>query len=140
MQEMATRGDVTIRIDRELRARARDLDINLSRLCEDALGDEIQRRETLAATLSGGMEQVRLDLQDEDGRDYVGKFTGKLLGEGHEVQIYLGDDERVIAYDQEKASWYELTDRDSLEDWLPHDPDVLFEVLYALGETPTREI
>ena len=42
---MATRDDVTVQIDAEFRAKARELEINMSRLLEDELRAEIERRE-----------------------------------------------------------------------------------------------
>ena len=49
MEAMATRDDVTVRIDTKRRAKARDMGINLSRLLEDPLRDEILRREAREA-------------------------------------------------------------------------------------------
>jgi post-segregation antitoxin (ccd killing protein) len=138
MMMMATRDDVTVRIDVELRAKAKELDINLSRLLEDALRDEVERRETIAQTLEG-KQQIRLKLEDDEGRPYVGKLTGTLLGEGHSVQAFLADDERLIVYEEDKGRYHEV-DPAELEDWFPHDPGVLAEVMHAIGETPEIEL
>lgn len=137
---MATRDDVTVRIDTELRAKARELEINLSRLLEDALRDEVDRREARAARAADASEEIRLYLEDKDGRTYVGTFTGTELGEGHGVWAYLVDDERLIVYDADKRQYRELDDASELAAWFPHDPDVVIEVMHALGETPEVEL
>jgi hypothetical protein len=138
---MATRDDVTVRIDIELRAKAKELDINMSRLFEDALGDEIERREAIVRTL-GSTEEIRLDLEDQDGRPYVGRFTGAFLGEGHRVQVFLHEDGRLIVYDEDKRQeWSVLEDpQKALEDWFPHDPGVVAEAMHAIGETPEIDL
>jgi post-segregation antitoxin (ccd killing protein) len=136
---MPARDDVTVRLDVGLREKARELDINLSRLLEETLREEVERRETIAETLEGS-EAIRLNLEDEEGRRYVGKFTGKELGAGDDVVIYLADDERIIAYDLAKREYSVIDDLGDLENWLPRDPGVLAEVLHALGEAPELDI
>jgi Post-segregation antitoxin CcdA len=142
MELMATRDDVTVRIDTELRAKARELEINMSRLFEGALRDEVFRLETRAELIAAkGSEQIKLDLEDDEDRPYVGTFTGKLLGENDDVSVYLADDNRLIVYDANRRDWHVLGERnDDLTDWFPHDPGVVAEVLHALGETPEIEI
>lgn len=140
---MATRDDVTVRLDTELRAKAspEGLNINMSRLFEDALREEIRRLETIQETLSDGLEDVRLDLEDADGRGYVGRFRGKRLGETDHVEVFLAEDERLIVYDLDKRDWCDLAQSEtSIYDWLPDDSGVLAEVLHALGETPEIDI
>ena len=140
---MATRDDVTVRIDTEMRAKARELEINLSRLLEEKLAEEIARREAVAQTLEGAAE-IRLDLEDSDGRGYVGKFTGTFLGEGHDVTAYLTDDGRVIFHETDKERFTEVdqdtVDSEMVTGWFPHDFEVATEILYALGQTPEIEI
>src|SRR4051794_18863477 len=125
MEAMATRDDATGRIDTELRANAREREINMSRLFVDALAAQTKRRETVAQTLEGS-EEIRLTLEDDEGRSYIGTFTGKFLGEGHGVEAYLADDERLIVYDQEKSQFFE--NPDDLAAWFPHDPGVYAEI------------
>jgi post-segregation antitoxin (ccd killing protein) len=137
MEVMSIRDDVTVRIDTELRAKARELEINMSRLLEDELRTEIARREAVAETREGS-EEIRLELEDSEGRRYVGKFTGKFLGEGHGVEAYLADDERLIIYDTDKREFWE--NPDDLASWFPNDPGVYAEIMHALGEPPEIEI
>jgi Post-segregation antitoxin CcdA len=130
-----TRADVTVRLDTRLRARATELEINLSRLLEDGLRYEVERRQTIAKMLKDAGE-IRLNLEDESGRPYIGRLRGRFLGEARGVEVYLADDERVIAYDGQRSSYTEVQDLSDLEGWFPHDPDVYADVMYALGETP----
>jgi post-segregation antitoxin (ccd killing protein) len=135
------RSDVTLRIDTGLRARARELDINISRFLEATLRDEVERREMrAAAAVAGESEDIRLDLVDSEDRTYVGKFRGRLLGEAREVAVYLADDERVIVHDVDRRTYSEVDDLSELESWFPHDFDVYVDVMHALGETPEVEI
>jgi hypothetical protein len=132
---MATRDDVTVRIDTELRDKARGLEINMSRLLEGALRDEIVRRETMAATLEDA-QVYKLDL----GEDGIGRLTGVLLGEARGIEVYLTDDERVIVYESEAQRYSEVDDYSDFEDWFSHDRDVYVQVMDALGETPEFDI
>jgi post-segregation antitoxin (ccd killing protein) len=138
MEIMATRDDVTVRVDTELRAKARDLGINLSRLLEDTLRDEIERLEARTAAAADATEEIRIDLEDREGRRYVGRFTGKLLGEARGTYAYLLDDERVIVYDVDRLQYWE--NPTPLEDWFPHDPEVYIEILHGLGEKPEVDL
>ena len=140
METMATRDDVTVRIDTGLRAKARELDINMSRLFEDALGEEIERVGMRAWATSEAKYEIRLDLEDQEGRAYVGKFTGKLLGETDRVSVYLTDDSRLIVYDTEKLRHWDDVDVGDLQDWFPHDQGVYVDVMHALGEKPEVDI
>src|SRR4051812_11353995 len=110
MEAMATRDDVTVRIDTELRAKARELEINLSRMLEDELRAEIERRETVAEWLSGGVEVHELDLVGRDGDEYVGRFTGKLIVRDSVHDVYVTDDERVLLHNVDDADCYEVKD------------------------------
>ena len=93
-----------------------------------------------------GPREIRLDdLDDDDGRPYVGTFTGTFLGEGRDVEAYLADDGRLIIHDVDRRSSTPASPRtrstqDVVTGWFPHDPDVAAEVLYALGLTPEIEI
>ena len=122
-----------MRIDTELRAKARDLEINMSRLFEDALQVEVHRRETLAETLSDGVEVHELQLEDEDGVAYVGRITGKHIA----ADVYLTDDGRVIVYDDAKLKYTIVGDpREDLQ--LPREE--YLAVMDALGLDPTPEV
>ena len=140
MDTMATRDDVTVRVDTELRAKARDLGINMSRLLEDTLREEVERREARAEAAADATEEIRIDLEDSEDRPYVGRFTGRLLGEASDVFAYLLADERVIVYDADKLQYWEIDDLDVLQDWFRRDPGVYTEVMHALGETPEVDL
>jgi hypothetical protein len=134
---MGTRDDVTVRIDTELREKAREHEINLSRLLEGALREEVERLETIAQTLEGS-QTIRLDLLDGDERSYVGKFEGVEIAATDYLVVYLAADGRLIIYDSVNRQFY--ANPDNLAAWFPYDPGVLAEVLHAIGETPEIEI
>ena len=101
------------------------MDINLSRLLEDTLRDEIDRLEARAAAAAAGeSEAIRIDLEDEEGRGYVGRFTGKLLGEAdlRGISVYLLADERVIVHDQENSGYWKIDDLAELRGLSPPPP------------------
>jgi post-segregation antitoxin CcdA len=129
----------------ELRAKAKEMYINLSRLLEGALREEIERRETVAQTLEGA-EEIKLELEGEGGY-YIGRFTGKFIGEGHGVEAYLVDDGRVLVYDSDSRTYWDVTDQDveigtqeALESAFPYDPNVVSDVMRAIGETPEIDL
>src|SRR4051812_41274753 len=107
VMETMTRDDVTVRIDVELRAKARELEINLSRLLEDELRIEVERRERVAEVLSDGVEVHELELFDgRNGVYYTGRVTGKVIAGDADRDVYLTDDERVIVHDRNTADYY----------------------------------
>jgi Post-segregation antitoxin CcdA len=134
MEVMATRDDVTVRIDTELRAKARELEINMSRLFEDALAAEIDRRETLAETLSQGIEVHEVELEDKDGVGYIGRITGKHIAE----DVYLTDDERVIVYRPDHLDYYVVNDPKEELNGLPREE--YNAAMAALGLDPIPEV
>jgi hypothetical protein len=139
MEAMATRDDVTVRIDTELRAKARELEINLSRLLEDELRAEVERRETLAVTLSEDVEVHELELEDNDGITYIGRLTGKLIASDDTNDVYLTDDERVIVHDTDAATFYVTDDpREDLQR-LKREEGYL-DAMAALGLDPIPEV
>lgn len=85
-----------------------------------------------------------LELQDGDGREYIGRITGTLIAyDGDaQVQVFLTDDERVIAYDEDKREHYELEQWDLVEGLrnLLRSDEAYAEALHALGEKPVRDI
>ena len=84
----------------------------------DAMGSTLQNH------------QIELELEDNEGRAYIGTITGKRIGEGgryHEVEMYLTEDGRTIVYDGCKRSYSQLGNEprlsfeEELRGWLPSD-------------------
>ena len=144
---MATRGDVTVRIDKELREKARDLGINLSRLLEDALRNDINRREAITAALKhletsslGSMvRQFRLPMRADDGSEYDGVISGALLVSEGNFSVYLTGDERVLVYDVGEQTYREVGDpREGLRSVLGMDS--YLKAMRSLGLKPLIDI
>jgi post-segregation antitoxin (ccd killing protein) len=134
--------DLTVYLPDEIGKRAKEAGLNLSRLLRDGVTNELERRDAVAATLNN-VETYELDLEDEDGRAYTGRVTGSHLvtasnTRGH-AEVYVTEDERVIAYDGMKRRYWVLDNPvEDLRDWLPEG--VYAEVLHSLGETPVVDI
>jgi hypothetical protein len=74
----------------------------------------------------------------ETGLDYV--LHGALIAQDyeHEVEAYLGDDERIYVYDASKQRLHEVDSPEDLSNWLA---DGLYvDAMRALGQKPTLHI
>jgi post-segregation antitoxin (ccd killing protein) len=117
----------------DLGKQAKDANIPFSQLLRDAVADEMKRRATMAKALTDS-KVIKLELIDENGNPYTGRFTGTLIASDDKwYEVYLTDDERVIFYDS-KAAEYSIVDdpEKELSDW----PDAL----EALGIKPVVDI
>ena len=124
--------DITIYLPDELGERAKREGINLSRMLRDELAVELQRRATMAQTLNSP-HTFELSLERE-GEGYVGRVTGKRIAEGHYVEVFLTDDERVLLYDESRSDYWVIEDpAEELRDCL--DDDEYARALAALGLT-----
>jgi hypothetical protein len=104
----------------------------LSQLLRDALTTEMERRDAMSETLTDAKE-IELELEDNDGNPYKGRFTGKEIDRDGSDAVYLTDDERVLIYDAELAVYWEVEDPESeLEEWPA--------AARALGITPVVDI
>jgi hypothetical protein len=128
---------VSVYISEELRKRAEEAGINLSATLRYALEEELGRRDAIANTLSDGIEEHEVELEE-----YTGIITGKYLGQTRtDEQIYLSDDERVLVYDVDRQRVVELEDPETeLTDWLSNssrdDQEVIADAMRALGLRP----
>ena len=134
------RQDVTLRIDRELRAQAREFQINMSRTLERALRGEISRVASRREILESGSEEIRLDLEDDQGRSWIGRFSGKPLGSSGVFTVFLTDDERVIVYDEARLEHREIEDLGDLRSVFADDLDFYINLMHALSETPEIDL
>lgn len=64
------------------------------------------------------MKEYDLMLEDEKGRSYISKLRGTLVVRDGNWEIYLAEDERLLAHDLHKARIRELGSADVLEDML----------------------
>jgi hypothetical protein len=125
--------NVNVYLPDELGQRAKDAELPLSQLLRAVVVDELERRETMAETLSE-TETFELELTDSDDNPYTGRLTGTCIdSDGKGREIFLTDDERVISYDGDKGNYWVVDDPETeLEGW----PNAL----RALGIKPVIDI
>jgi post-segregation antitoxin (ccd killing protein) len=124
----------------DLGKRAKDADLPFSQLLRDAVVDELERREAMAATLADP-QTFKLAIEDRDGTAYTGRIKGKLLAadDRNRVEVYLTEDERVILYDGERLDYWAIHDpQTELEDVL--ETSAYVEVCRALGIEPVIDL
>jgi hypothetical protein len=142
--------DFTLYLPDEIGQRAKDAFQrgDLSRLFRDAVTDELERRTAVSTTLDQP-QTYELSLEDEDGRYYTGRITGKEIAyderSGHSViKVYLTEDERVIVHDDANLRYYDLSDdpgtnvAEELRQWL--SPGAYSDAMHALGEKPVIDL
>lgn len=127
---------VSVYIPDELRKQAEEAGINLSATLRDALETELARRKAIADTLSDGVEEHEVELEE-----VTGVITGRFLAELRDGdQVFLTNDERVLVYDVDRLRVDELGDPETeLAEWLqndPHDAEALAGVMRQLGMRP----
>jgi hypothetical protein len=123
--------NVTVYLPDELAKRAKDSpDVNVSRLLRDALEQHFQEVDAMTASLAEA-KLVRLSLEDNDGRSYVGRFTGTMIADDDDVEVYLVEDGTVIAYESERLR-YSVVENPS-EDLQGLGTDAYLDAMNALG-------
>jgi hypothetical protein len=98
----------------DLGKRAKDADLPFSQLLREAVRAELERREIMSTTLTD-LETIQLDLEDDEGLPYTGRFTGRVIAENdrNDVVVYVTEDERVILYDGERLNYWVVQDIES---------------------------
>lgn len=125
--------DITIYLPDALGRRAKHAKLPLSRMLRDAVTEELERLATLAETLSR-TETIRLELVDDNGLGFIGRFRGTRIAEQDETTVYLTEDERVVAHNRENAA-HAIMDRmeaqNELDCWL--EGEAYIRAMSALG-------
>jgi hypothetical protein len=128
--------DITVYLPDEIARRAKDKDFNLSRMLRNAVELRLREERAMATTLESATE-IRLDL--EDGT--IGRFTGKKIAEGHDVEVYLSEAGKVVVYESDKQRHHVvMVPEDDLASWLPHDPEEYAAAMRAVGLTPVIDL
>ena len=113
----------------DIGARAKAAELNFSGFLRSAIEQELYRLDALAK-LEDGMTEHELELEDDDGNNYIGTLIGKQLAE----DVYLTDDDRLIWYDTDKLRYWEIQNPEEELKNLPQEDYVT--VLHALGLKP----
>ncbi len=93
-------SDVTVSLPPELRQRAKDEGINLSRTLRGALENELDRIDAMNNALTD-VQTYLVEMRtshDEGEVVYTGRITGKLIAGDAQLGIYLTSDKRVLGY------------------------------------------
>jgi post-segregation antitoxin (ccd killing protein) len=132
--------DITIYLPDDLARRAKESRVNLSRMLRDALTEHFQEEDAMAATLDDSQE-IKLQLENEDGSVYYGRIKGKMIGAGDHNEVYLTEAENVVVYDTRALKYYieDKASKVSLED-LNGDADLYLQVMAALGREATIDL
>jgi post-segregation antitoxin (ccd killing protein) len=124
--------DITVDLPDEIGQWAKESGINLSQTLRAELEAERSRRDTVAGTLADSAEhQIHVA---ETGLDYV--LHGALIAQDydHDVEAYLGEDERIYVYDAGQQRLHEVDSPQDLGAWLA---DGLYvDAMRALGQKP----
>jgi len=129
--------DITVYLPDELGERAKREGINLSRMLRDEITASFERTDAMASTLEGTTTYER-EIEDKNGYSYTGRITGKLIAEDNDTEVFLTDDERVIAYDCRKADYYEIADPES--ELRGMRDEAYLEAMRALGIGIVRDL
>jgi post-segregation antitoxin (ccd killing protein) len=128
--------DITVYLPDDIGQWAKASGINLSQTLRAEVEAERSRRDTVAGTLTASAEhQIHVA---ETGLDYV--LHGTLIAQDydHEVEAYLGEDERIYVYDTGRQRLHEVDTPQDLAEWLA---DGLYvDALRALGQKPILHI
>ena len=128
--------DITVELPDEIGQWANESGINLSQTLRAALEAERSRRDTVAGTLTGSAEhEIHVA---ETGLDYI--LHGTLIAQDydHEVEAYLGQDERIYVYDAGRQRLHEVDTPQDLGDWLADG--LYIDAMRALGHKPILHI
>jgi hypothetical protein len=128
--------DITVYLPEEIGRWAKESGINLSQTLRAELEAERSRRDAVAGTLTDSKEhKIRVA---EAGLDYV--LHGALIAQDydHEVEAYLGEDERIYVYDAGRQRLHEVGSPQDLGDWLANG--LYVDAMRALGQKPILHI
>ncbi len=128
--------DIIVDLPDEIGHWAEESEINLSQTLRAALEAERSRRNTVASTLTDSKEhKIRVA---ETGLDYV--LHGTLIAQDydHEVEAYLGNDERIYVHDARRQRLHAVDSPEDLGEWLADG--LYIDAMRALGQNPTLHI
>lgn len=134
--------DITVYLPDELGARAKEANLNFSRLLRDRVEIELRVRHAMRAA-AGEAVDWEIELESGSGHTYKGRVRGTLLVEGSRgvyigSQIIVTEDGRFIFYDANNLQHYELDEGDtevfarSIRE-LCYDDEEYVEVMAKIG-------
>ena len=129
---------VNIYLPDDLGARAKADGLPLSQMLQQAVRDYYQEAQAMATTLSSAREII-LDLADDNGGRYKGRFTGTPIGSDDRRSVYLLEDGRVLLYDEDNLSYHDISD--NVEQELEAlERSAYIDAMTALGLEPVVDL
>jgi len=116
--------------------------INLSRLLRAALEEHFAEEDAMNATIDDATE-VKLRLEDDDGRPYVGRIRATKIASDDDdaIETYLTDEANVVVYDRERSRFHVLDDaEEELRGWYQNAPGAYTDAMFALGVEPIVDL
>jgi|SRR5215831_19033161 len=93
----------------------------------------LRARAVIVERMNNEYETIRLNLIDEDGHRYVGRFTGSEVKVNYsDNRVFVTDDDRILLYKLDDRTLHTLEHAEDLEGWL--DQRDYIAVLAALDE------
>ena len=133
--------DVTVSLPDDMRQRAKQEGLNLSRTLRDGLDAEFRRIDAMNEALSSP-QSYEVEMETEYGFAYTGRITGVRIADiGHPKNsgIYLTTDKRVVVYWCDDKLFERLDDPEdpnalptALRNWL-EDPEEYVQACQGLG-------
>jgi hypothetical protein len=85
------------------------------------------------------MTEITLKLEDEEGRDYIGRFNGVWLAADRDDEVYMAESGALVWYDRGAGKVSVVEDpEENLRDLL--SPSGYCEVMAAIGVTPVIDL
>jgi hypothetical protein len=139
--------DITVylpdEIGERLKKEMKDNDLKPSRLFRDAIVEEFRRRDAMTEAL-GDSEVYEVLLQDENGLEYTGRITGKMIAGDQHVALYLTADRRVLAFYPDQMGYDRVDEpgQDLVQNLLRVglDQDEFADACRALGVKPVIDL
>lgn len=128
-----------------LKTEMKDNDLKPSRIFRDAIDAEFRRRDAMTEALSD-LEVYEFALQDDDGLEYTGRITGRLVAGDHPSTgaIYLTADKRVLVVWPEQMAYHRLDNpgEDLVQNLREYagSPEEFAQACSALGIKPVIDL
>jgi hypothetical protein len=134
---------VNVYLPDELGERAKEADLNFSRMLRDAVSTELERREAMDKSLIDS-RRYEVELSTEEGDEYIGRVIGnEIANVADDIRIFLTKDRRILAYNRYELEVHDLSEpepgvdpnttlAENLRVWLA-DPDNYIRACKALG-------
>lgn len=138
---------MSIYIQDELGERVKAATMNISAVCQQALGEELDRQER-RTRLTQDMERVEVPIDSSDELNRWGAFYGRLLHEEGDrvgdqtpaLEAYLTRRHRIAVYDETDGQLHQYDNYQEFARSQAHHPEMVAKVAKELGERYVEEL